>query len=55
MADEKLAHYRCRRCEAEWKHLPAPTQCPHCGSVVVVWLNFAEILGSKKRNGNEHT
>jgi Zn finger protein HypA/HybF involved in hydrogenase expression len=42
-----IAHYRCRRCEAEWKQEAAPTECPYCKWLWLDWLNYAELSGDK--------
>lgn len=37
----QLAHYRCSRCQHEWREPPSwKIACPNCGELYVKWTNY---------------
>lgn len=35
-----IAHYRCQRCAHEWWEPAGPTECPQCGHLYLLWMNY---------------
>jgi Zn finger protein HypA/HybF involved in hydrogenase expression len=40
MPDVEEAHYRCMRCDHEWRQIPAQVVCPVCLNLYVEWVGY---------------
>jgi DNA-directed RNA polymerase subunit RPC12/RpoP len=42
-----ISEYKCLKCEYEWKQKAGPTQCPDCGHLYILWVNYDELAKKK--------
>ena len=52
MTNERIAEFKCLKCDYEYKDKPGPTQCPKCGHLYAKWLNYEDLAKKWKKKYN---